>query len=255
MSTRTARDVAWVFDVPIDRLTVSDLNNAIAGFVDNDQHALILSVNIHCLNLAYEQPWLRQFLNEADLVFCDGAGVMLGARILGQPIEQRITFADALWDVARFAADRDYSLYFLGARPGVARKAADNLIARYPRLRIVGTQHGYFDKTNGSAENSAVIADINNAQPNLLLVGFGMPLQEKWLKDNWADIDANVAINLGAIFDFVSGELQRAPTWMNNNGLEWLGRLAIEPRRLWRRYLVGNPLFLARVLRHRFRDP
>lgn len=253
MTVGVVRDTIYIFDVPVDRLTVDELNRAIASYVDNNHHALVLNVNVHCLNLAYEQPWLRQFLNQADLVFCDGAGVILGARILGAPIEQRITFADALWDVAAFAAEHDYSLYFLGARPGVARKAADNLLQAYPKLRIVGTQHGYFDKAKDSPENQAVIEAINRARPNLLLVGFGMPLQEKWLSTNWANIDANVAISLGAIFDFISGELQRAPAWMNDHGLEWLGRLVIEPRRLWRRYLVGNPLFLWRVLNERFR--
>jgi N-acetylglucosaminyldiphosphoundecaprenol N-acetyl-beta-D-mannosaminyltransferase len=133
----------------------------------------------------------------------------------------------------------------------VADKAAANLKARFPDLRIVSTHHDYFDKTPGSAENEAVIEQINAVKPNILIVGFGMPLQERWLMENWDHIDANVALTGGAVFDYVSGELQRAPRWMTDNGLEWLGRLLIEPRRLWKRYLIGNPLFIWRVLKQR----
>jgi N-acetylglucosaminyldiphosphoundecaprenol N-acetyl-beta-D-mannosaminyltransferase len=185
------------------------------------------------------------------LVFCDGAGVMLGARLLGHHIPERITYADWIWQLAEFAEPRGFTFFFLGARPGVADKAAASLKARYPALRVVGTHHGYFDKTPGSAENEAVIEQINAVKPNILIVGFGMPLQERWLRDNWDHIDANVALTGGAVFDYVSGELQRAPRWMTDNGLEWLGRLLIEPRRLWKRYLIGNPLFIWRVLKQR----
>jgi N-acetylglucosaminyldiphosphoundecaprenol N-acetyl-beta-D-mannosaminyltransferase len=162
-----------------------------------------------------------------------------------------MTWADFAWQLTEFAEPRGFTFFFLGARPGVADKAAANLKARYPDLRIVGTHHGYFDKTPGSVENEAVIEQINAVKPNILIVGFGMPLQERWLMENWDRIDANVALTGGAVFDYVSGELQRAPRWMTDNGLEWLGRLLIEPRRLWKRYLIGNPLFIWRVLKQR----
>jgi N-acetylglucosaminyldiphosphoundecaprenol N-acetyl-beta-D-mannosaminyltransferase len=212
---------------------------------------MVLSGNVHSFNLAYRQSWLRAFFNQADVVRLDGAGVRLGAWILGHQTPNRMTWADFAWDLAEFAAPRGFTFFFLGARPGVADKAAANLKARYPDLCIVGTHHGYFDKTPGSAENEAVIEQINAVKPNILIVGFGMPLQERWLMENWDRIDANVALTGGAVFDYVSGELQRAPRWMTENGLEWLGRLLIEPRRLWNRYLIGNPLFLWRVLKQR----
>ena len=127
-----------------------------------------------------------------------------------------------------------------------------DICARYPGLRIAGTYHGYFDKTPGSPENEAVLQRINAARPNILILGFGMPLQERWLLENWERVDANLALTGGAVFDYLSGELRRPPRWMTEHGLEWLGRMLIEPRRLWRRYVVGNPLFLWRVLLQRF---
>jgi N-acetylglucosaminyldiphosphoundecaprenol N-acetyl-beta-D-mannosaminyltransferase len=206
-----------------------------------------LNVNANCLNLAYGNDWLRSFINSAETVFCDGAGVILGARILGYRTPQRITYADWIWQLAQFAEPRGFTFFFLGARPRVADKAAARLKERFPNLRIAGCHHGYFDKTPSSAENEAVIWRINAVRPNILIVGFGMPLQERWLMENWERIEANVALTGGAVFDYVSG----APRWMSDHGLEWLGRLIIEPRRLWKRYLTGNPIFIWRVLKQR----
>lgn len=241
-----------IFGVRIHALTVPELHRAFFNVISNNKRALVLNVNVHCLNLAYDRPWLIDLLNRADLVYCDGDGVVMGAKLLKQQLPGRITLADWLWELADFAQSNGYSLYFLGSREGVAQIAADQLVNRYPNLKIAGTHHGYFDKAPGSEENARVIELINDVRPNILIIGFGMPIQEKWLGETWPELDVNIAIAGGAIFDFISGELKRAPAWMNDNGLEWLGRLMIEPRRLWHRYVLGNPLFLSRVLRERF---
>ncbi len=124
---------------------------------------------------------------------------------------------------------------------------------RYPDLRIVGVRHGYFDHSAGSAENEAVLEEINTAAPDILLVGLGMPLQERWLMDNRERIDAGAVLTGGAVFDHVSGRLSRGPRFLTDNGFEWLARLLIEPGRLWQRYVVGNPLFFSRVLKQRLK--
>lgn len=232
----------------MDPVTVAELHARILGFVREGGHALVLHANVHGLNLCYRDPGLRSFFNVASLVFCDGSGVMLAARILGERIPERITYADWTWQLAAFAEREGLSLFFLGARPGVAEIAAVRLEERHPDLKIAGAHHGYFDWTVGAPENEAVVAEINAARPDLLLVGLGMPLQERWLMQNWDRLDARVALTGGAVFDYVSGELKRGPRVLTNNGFEWLARLLIEPGRLWRRYVVGNPIFLARVL-------
>jgi len=241
--------------VRVHALTLIQLHQLLADAVTRDAHSLVLNVNVHCLNLAYDHAWLQGFLNDAPLVFCDGAGVMLGARLLGRSIPERITYADWIWQLAEFCERQQFTMFFLGGRPGVAARAADRLHSLHPRLHIVGTQHGFFNKARCSAENSQVVEAVNRTRPNLLLVAFGMPLQERWLMENWDRIDANVALTGGAVFDYLTGELRRAPRWLTAHGLEWLGRLVIEPRRLWKRYLLGNPLFLWRVLRQRWRSP
>ena len=238
----------------MDPLTVGALHTDIERLVRGGRRGLVLNVNAHCLNLCYEDPRLRDFLNGAEAVLCDGAGVMLAARILGERIPQRITYADWIWQLADLASARGFSLYFLGARPGVAREAARRLRKRYPDLEIVGVRHGYFDHSAGAAENEAVVEEINASAPDILLVGLGMPLQERWLMENIERLDAGVVLTGGAVFDYVSGRLRRGPRFLTDSGFEWLARLLVEPRRLWRRYLLGNPLFLLRVLRQRLQS-
>lgn len=240
-----------VLGVRVDPLSVAELHGRILSIVREGGHALVLHANVHGLNLCYRDPELRAFFNAAPVVFCDGTGVVLGARILGRRLPKRITYADWAWQLADFAEREKLSLFLLGARPGVVEKAAARLKDRHPNLRIAGVHHGYFDQASGSSENEAALAEINAAGPDILLVGFGMPLQERWLMQNWDRIDARVALTGGAVFDYVSGELRRGPRLLTDNGFEWLARLLIEPGRLWRRYVIGNPLFLARVLKQR----
>ena len=248
---RQALSKVEILGVLVTAITIPELHERLRYHIERGQKALVLHANVHCLNIAREQDWYRAFLNRADIVFCDGVGVQLAARILGHRIPQRITYADWMWQLGRLAERNGYSLFFLGGRPGVADSAARHLVRRFPRLRILGSHHGYFDKSMDSTENQAVVAKINALKPDILVVGLGMPLQEKWLKENWESAEASVALTGGAVFDYVSGRLRRAPKWMTEAGLEWLGRLLIEPRRLWRRYLVGNPKFFWRVIRQR----
>ncbi len=250
MNSKTVR----ILDVYIHPCTVQELHQEINSLICSNAHALILNVNANCLNLAYEQPWLQDFLNSADVNFCDGAGVLLAARMLGETIPERITYADWTWQLAEFSDAHAFTFFFLGAKPGVAEAAAARLKERYPNLKIAGVHHGYFDKDIDSPENQLVIQKINAVKPNILLLGFGMPIQEKWLMENWPKIDANIALTGGAVFDYISGELNRAPKWVTHSGFEWVGRLAIEPKRLWQRYLIGNPLFMWRIIKQRIRE-
>lgn len=237
--------------VRVHALTLEELHELLSLFIAEKRHTVVLHVNAHCLNLAYQYKWLRDYLNSADVVFADGYGVILAALLWGYRIPKRITYADWAWQLAQLCVQKDFSLYFLGARPGIAQKAAARLQERFPALRIVGTQHGYFDKSPTSPDNQAVLQSINAAKPDMLIVGFGMPIQERWLLENWEHVEAGVALVGGAVFDYVSGDLQRGPRWMTDHGLEWLVRLIIEPKRLWRRYLIGNPLFLWRIAKQR----
>ena len=145
-------------------------------------------------------------------------------------------------------------MFLLGNPPGVADSAANHLQARYPNLIVSGTSHGYFNKKPGYPQNEAVLQQIYQNRPNLLLVGFGMPTQERWLAENWSQLEVNVAITCGALFEYLAGDLRRGPSWMTENYLEWLARVIISPRRYGWRYLRDNPLFFYRILKQKYRQ-
>jgi len=235
-----------IHDIPLNSL-LTLLSQLITS-----QHKVVLTyVNIHAINLAYKNLRFRDCLNKADIAFCDGFGVKWAGRILGLKIEHRYTPPDWIPLLVEVCQQRNFSVFLLGGRPGIAEKTSIQLKNRFPNLRVVGFHDGYFNKTPGSIENEKVIQSINSVKPDILIVGFGMPLQEFWLEENWPGLQAVVALPVGAALDYISGETYRGPGWMTNHGLEWLARLIIEPRRLWKRYIVGNPLFLWRVLKRR----
>jgi N-acetylglucosaminyldiphosphoundecaprenol N-acetyl-beta-D-mannosaminyltransferase len=161
-----------------------------------------------------------------------------------------MTWADFGWDLAAFCEKEELTQYFLGNKPGIPEKAKDVLQEKHPGLKVVGTHHGYFKKEG--PENEAVIKEINSKKPDILIVGFGMPLQEKWILDNRKKLDVGIIMTGGNCFTFLAGEESRAPNWMHKNGLEWLYRLVKEPVRMFDRYIIGNPLFMFRVFLQKF---
>ncbi len=243
-------DLCGVLLSPVTR---AEVITAICQAAVNRQRLLTAYANAHTINLAQELPWFRDFLNRADITFCDGFGVLWGARLLGQRLPERFTPPDWFPELAAACAAQGVSLYFLGSQAHALKKAAAALKTQLPSLNIAGMQHGYFDKTPGSAENEGVVQAINAAQAGVLVVGMGQPLQEQWLVENWDKLNASVALPVGAMFDYLAGETRRAPRWLTDHGLEWLGRLLVEPARLGQRYLLGNPRFLWRVLLQRLR--
>lgn len=240
--------------VEVDSLTQAEVLQRIVDAVRRDERLLIAHANLRGLNLAFEQPWLRQFYRRADIVYCDGMGVVLGARLTKQRLKARFTLADWAWPLAEAAVDAKARLFLLGSTPGVAEAAARNLQAVHPNICIAGVQHGYFSMQADGPENLAVVSRINTLKPHILLVGFGMPLQERWLDENWDRLQVNVAITCGALFEYLSGDLKRGPRWMTDHYLEWLARMIISPRRYAPRYFYDIPVFFYRTMRQRFNE-
>ena len=232
-----------VDDIPAHSIVDRICDNVVTG-----RRLLVLNVNVHMLMLARKQQWLGLFLDDADIVFCDGAGVQLASLLLTGARPHRSTPPEWAGAAARRLAGDCRSVFWLGGKPDVVERAARNFEAAHA-IRTAGWQHGFFDHRPGSADNRAIVERINRAAPDLLFVTMGMPLQERWLHDHWPLLDVRVAVAAGALVDHAAGRVRRPPRWVANVGLEWAVRLAVEPQRLWRRYLLELPMFGAAVLK------
>lgn len=241
----------WLLGVKIDTFSLEQFLSALEERIASRQRTIISYVNVHAMNISYSRSWFQDFLNKSDLTFCDGVGIKLAARMTGQRLNHRFTPPDFMETICNDAVRSGWRIFFLGAKEGVAQRAATILAKKYPGLQI-RTHHGYFEKNVESPENRSVVDRINKFHPDILVLGFGMPLQEKWIIENITSLNSTIFFPAGALFDYLSGEILRAPRWMTDNGLEWLGRLFVEPRRLWKRYVIGNPLFFWRIFKHHF---
>ncbi|WP_226344451.1 WecB/TagA/CpsF family glycosyltransferase [Agilicoccus flavus] len=207
--------------------------------------AVLTFVNPDCLNQAIDNAAYRDVLSHADRVMPDGIGIKVATGFQGIDVRENVNGTDMFPLLCEQAAENDLSLFLLGARDGVASAAASEMQRRYPTLRIAGTHHGYF----GPTDEAEVIDRINASGADILLVAFGVPLQEIWLDRHRDALRAGLVLGVGGLFDFYSGRIPRAPRWVREVGMEWAWRLAQEPRRMWRRYVIGNPLFLSRAWR------
>lgn len=236
--------------VGVDPIRQDELHAVIADAVATQRQRIILNANARAIALANTLPAFKAALNAADIVFCDGYGVLFAARFLGATLPERITYADWAHPFARFSQERGLSWFFLGAAPGVADTAAARLRQQYPGLNIAGAHHGYFDLDG--KDNDQVLARISALRPDVTFVGLGMPTQELWIQRNAPRLDTRVLLSAGACFDYLAGRVRRGPRWMTDHGLEWLARILIEPRRLLWRYTVDNLAFLRIVLAQKF---
>lgn len=206
-------------------------------------------VNAHCVNTVRSDPDYARCLQESDFLLPDGSGMRIASKMAGKSMGENLNGTDLFPELCERAARLGLAIYLLGGAPGTAAAAAAALQRRYPGLKVAGTQHGYF----AAGEEAAVIARINRARPALLFVGFGVPLQEKWIARHRENLMVPVVLGVGGLFDYYSGNLRRAPAPIRAVGCEWAWRLMMEPRRLARRYLVGNMTFLAHCVVHAIR--
>lgn len=236
-----------VLGMPLARLDVPSALLEIERCHCAGAPALVAFANAHTLVLARHDGEYRKVLQSASLLLNDGSGVGLAARVQGRPFPANLNGSDFNVELLRLAARRHWRVFLLGARPGVAAQAAERLSAKISGLAIAGTQDGYF----ATEETDRVLGTIRESRADVLLVAMGNPLQELWLARHLPASGARLGVGVGAFLDFSAGAVRRAPAWMNRAGIEWLYRLAREPRRLLRRYTVENAEFLWRLAAER----
>ena len=240
-----------------DALTLTDLTRAVElAIVKKAECCIIAHHNLHSLYLCQQDTRMRQLYDQAHYIHADGMSLILLGKLLGYPVgrKHRVTYLDWLDPLMMAACSRGWRMFYLGSRPQIAEKGSSILRDRFPGLCIEAA-HGYFNPEPTSGENRTILKRIREFNPNVLMVGMGMPRQEHWLLDNLGDLSTNAILLSGGMMDYVAGTVPSPPRWMGRIGLEWLFRLATEPRRLWRRYLLEPWALLACLLRRHPKSP
>ncbi len=243
--------VVNLLGLPLHNLTMTEAVEAIVDLCNQEGAHEVYFVNPHCANLAYRDPEYRQILQGASLSLGDGIGIKIAGKLLGQEIKQNTNGTDLFPRLCAALSRTQHKVFLLGGHPGGAEKVREWVATQYPEVVVCGSHHGYFTP----AEEATVIQQIADSQATLLFVAFGVPRQEKWIHRYVASTGVKVALGVGGLFDFYSGRTPRAPQWLREIGGEWFYRLWQEPRRMWKRYVVGNGVFLLRILRHRGDTP
>lgn len=216
------------------------------------QPGFIATPNVNHVCVCERDPAFRDLYRQAFLSLPDGVAVMLAARILGRPLRQKLSGSDMVPALCEFAAREGFGVFFMGGVPGTAARSAEIMAAKYPTLRVGGHLCPEFGFEKDPAELARINAEIRASGAEIVFVGLGSPKQERWMSANAEAAGAFIYMGVGGTFDFISGRVRRAPHLLQQIGFEWLWRVAMEPRRLWRRYFVEDLLFF-RILWREYR--
>jgi len=230
------------------RSVLKELENEIKA--KQSQAQMVCVPNVHSVIIATKDQEFRKILNSAPMAVPDGMPLVWVSRFLGKRIPERVSGPDILYAFSKIAAKKGYSFFFMGAAAGTADKMAKELKREHPFLKVVGTYSPPYGKFSRE-ENRRIIEMVNKAKPDVLWVAMTAPKQEKWIWMNKMALKIPVAVGVGAAFDFLSGNVRRAPVWIQKAGLEWLWRLIQEPKRLWKRYLVDDMKFFWLVFKQK----
>lgn len=238
-----------IFDIRINPLSRSEFLSVISKSTKEGGQLAQFGVNSATINDIVRNEELRHIINNADLVHIDGMSVVWALRSFGYTIPERVATPDLADDVLALAEREKLSLFLFGAKQDILELCRQRIEAKFPNIRIVGCRNGYYRPE----EERGIFEKINESNPDILLLGMSSPKKELFFESYRHKINARYILGVGGYFDIVSGIIKRAPRWMQNTGLEWLFRLMQEPRRLWKRYLIGIHQFFWLVTREKFR--
>lgn len=242
-----------LFDIPIANITMQQALEEIEKSIDayknrpEDPCSVIHFVNAHCMNISTKDALYKEILQQANIIFADGSGINMAAKKFGIQLADNVNGTDMFPLLCKQFAASGKKLYLLGAAPGIAEKTGLWANEYAQKQVVAGWRDGFFTVD----ETPAVIADIIASKADLLLVAMGVPKQEHWIHTWHSQLSIPLAMGVGGLFDFYSGNIPRAPKWMRKMGIEWVWRLLMEPGRMWKRYIVGNIAFVIRVNRYK----
>jgi N-acetylglucosaminyldiphosphoundecaprenol N-acetyl-beta-D-mannosaminyltransferase len=234
-----------ILGLPIAVLTMEEVLNWAEAKLESQEVAQIITANAEIIYRAYRDPQLADLFKKAAVITADGAGVVWASEKLNTPLPERVTGVDLTQRLLALASQKNWSVYFLGAKPEVVKQAVLRTLSKYPHLQIVGYQHGYFCKQ----EISQIVSKIQQAKPDLLLVAMGAPRQEIFIQEYLPQLNTKLAMGVGGTFDILAGTAARAPLWMQKHGLEWFYRLCRQPWRIGR--MLSLPRFIMAVYKQK----
>jgi len=233
----------------IDEVTFSQALDAVTALIAEGCGGTVFTPNVDHVVMADHDERFRRAYEAVDLSLADGMPILWASRLLGRPLPEKISGSDLVLPLMDRAAREGWRVFILGGAPGVGDLAAERLVERFPRIVITGTDAPRIDMDAPASARAPVLERVRSAKADLVLVALGAPKQELWIAEAAPALRPAVLLGVGAALDFIAGTARRAPRWMSETGLEWLFRLAQEPRRMWKRYLVRDPEFLVIVLR------
>ncbi|MDK0538603.1 WecB/TagA/CpsF family glycosyltransferase [Clostridium perfringens] len=227
-------------NIEVDNLTMNEAIDRAEELIIKKKPSYVVTPNVdHIVKLENDKEFQEVYKN-ADLILTDGMPLIWISKIKGNPIKEKISGSDFFPKLCERAAEKGYSIFLLGAAEGVATKAGKNLKEKYEGLNIVGTYSPSYGFEKKDDEIKMIIEMINKAKPDILAVGLGAPKQEKFLHKYRNDLNVPISLAIGASIDFEAGNINRAPKWMQNCGLEWFYRLCKEPKRMFKRYIIDD---------------
>ena len=233
-----------LFNIYVNNLTMEECLNEIDKFINDGEYHYIVTPNVdHIVKLQHDYEFKKVYDN-ADLILTDGMPLIWYSRMLNEPIKEKLSGSDLFPKVCELASKKNYKVFLLGAKEGVAKEAAQRLEKKYKGLNIVGTYSPQFGFEENYQEIENIINIINESKPDILAVGLGAPKQEKFLYEYRKLLKVPVSLAIGASIDFEAGNIKRAPIWMQKSGFEWLYRLLKEPKRMYKRYLIEDMKFI-----------
>lgn len=238
-----------ILGTPIDNMTMQQTLNLIENAIETKKSVSHTVVNAGKIVLMHQDAQLKQSVVTADIINADGQGVVWASRILGQPIVERVTGIDLMDNLVELAYRKKYKIFFFGAKDAVLGKVVEHYSTKYSPDIVAGYRNGYFKKS----DERSIAQQIADSGAQMLFVAITSPIKENFLFEN-RDLlkNVNFTMGVGGSFDVMAGHVKRAPVWMQHSGLEWAYRVYQEPKRMFKRYMVGNWKFMTLVLRYRF---
>jgi N-acetylglucosaminyldiphosphoundecaprenol N-acetyl-beta-D-mannosaminyltransferase len=241
-----------ILGVEITNISNSDLLASIAHHIKYREKKQICITPVNSVLSAFKNEQVKTIYNNADYVLCDGVPLKWAASFLRTPIVERITGLDLLPNLIGLCAKKDFSIFLLGASPGVGDKLKEVILNRYPHAKVVGVYVPPFMATFSADEDNKMIRAVNKAAPDVLLVSLTAPKQDIWIANNKEALNASLLVGIGGAFEVMAGLAKRSPLWIQKAGLEWFYRFMQEPKRLFRRYFIEAPIFIPLIFKQKW---